>query len=506
MMLNLSNCRRVAVVGGGSAGWFAALELRKLFLHKVEVVLVEAESLGIIGAGEGSLPNFNRALEHYGLDRTEFMRETHSTHKLGLALEGWRSGAPDDVFLHQFSYSHDGVDLTSWVEPNGSYPLASILINQGYQLQHYPATWKMWQEGASQATAEAFLQSLPAKTPMAYHFDARMLASYLRDIAIKRGVQHINATVESVRLDEKRHVTALVLPDREIEVDFVIDASGLHRLIIGKTLNASWQSYADHLLLNRALPFFIPSQTEHPPLVTRAIAMRHGWMWCIPTLERLGVGYVYCDRYTDREAAIKEVQDYWGMDIEPANDFAFEPGHYEQVWLGNVMAVGLSSGFVEPLEATSIGQTLDQLARFGELIVACDGIIPQQLIDQFNHEIGRYWDGIRDFLFLHYDTTRNDTEFWRAASNAAAPSTYKELKRTLAHRPPRLMDMEQYQGGPFRMFGVPNWMSVAAPLGILSREATALDLRSLSQEKRQRLGSFLTKVESRMKAESGASN
>ncbi len=203
--------------------------------------------------------------------------------------------------------------------------LASILINQGYQLQHYPATWKMWREGASQATAEAFLQSLPANTPMAYHFDARKLASYLRDIAIKRGVRHINSIVENVRLDARKHVTALLLPDREIAVDFVIDASGLHRLIIGKSLNAPWQSYAEHLLLNRALPFFIPSQTEHPPLVTRAIAMKHGWMWCIPTLERLGVGYVYCDRYTDKEAATKEVQDYWGMDIEPANDFASNP-------------------------------------------------------------------------------------------------------------------------------------------------------------------------------------
>ncbi len=139
------------------------------------------------------------------------------------------------------------------------------------------------------------------------------------------------------------------------------------------------------------------------------------------------------------------------------------------------------------------------------MVVACDGIITQQLIDQFNNEVSSYWDGIRDFLFLHYDTPRNDTEFWRAASSATAPSTYKELKRTFTHRPPRQMDLEQYRGGPFRMFGVPNWMSVAAPLGIVPREATSMDLRFLSDEKRQRLGAFLAKVESRMKAENAAS-
>ncbi|QJP11543.1 tryptophan halogenase family protein [Pseudomonas multiresinivorans] len=500
-MLNLSKCHRVAVVGGGSAGWFSALELRRLFPSQVEVLVIESENLGIIGAGEGSVPNFNRALDHYEIDRAEFMRETRSTHKLGLTLEGWRTGKKDDVFLHHFSYSNDGLDLTSWVEPNGSFPLASILLNQGYQLQHYPAIWQMWSDGASQAEAEAYLQSLPAKTPMAYHFDARKLASYLRDVAVKRGVVHVNATVENVRLDERQHVTALLLQDREIEVDFVIDASGLHRLIIGKALNAPWQSYSEHLLLNRALPFFIPAQTEHPPLVTRAIAMKHGWMWCIPTLERLGVGYAYCDRYTDKEAAIKEVQEYWGMEIEPANHFAFNPGHYDQVWLGNVMAVGLSSGFVEPLEATSIGQTLDQLARFGQIVASCHGVIPQPLIEQFNGEVSRYWDGIRDFLFLHYDTPRNDTEFWRAASSAPAPASYRELKQALALRPPRLIDLEPYTGGPFRMFGPLNWMSVATQLGIIPREATATDLMYLPQEKRVRLAEFLRKVENRMKAD-----
>jgi tryptophan halogenase len=503
-MLNLSNCRRVAVVGGGSAGWFAALELRKLFLDKVEIVLVESETLGIIGAGEGSLPNFNRALDRYQIDRTEFMRETRSTYKLGLSLEGWRTGAKDDVFLHPFAFLSQGVDLNSWIEPNGSYPLASILINQNLPLDHFPDVWRLYREGASQEQAESYLQeqlkqySVP---PMAFHFDARKLAAYLREVAVKRGVKRINAQVNSVRLDERRHVTDLILEDGEIAVDFVIDASGLRRLIIEKALNAPWRSYCEHLLLNEALPFFIPAQTANPSLVTRAIAMKNGWMWSIPTQERLGVGYVYSNQHTDREGALREAQEYWGMEIEPVNHFSFSPGHFEKVWIGNVMAVGLSSGFVEPLEATSIGQTLVQLARFNQLVSCSDGIIPQQLVDEFNRDITRHWDGIRDFLFLHYDTPRQDTAFWRAASSAPAPASYAELKRTFKLRPPREMDLEPYRGGTFSLFGPTSWMSVAAPLGVLTREATAADLVPLSTEKRQQIGEFLIQVDRRMIAE-----
>ncbi|NNN26032.1 MULTISPECIES: tryptophan halogenase family protein [Pseudomonas] len=508
-MLNLSNYRRVAVVGGGSAGWFAALELRKLFLDNVEVVLIESETLGIIGAGEGSLPNFNRALDRYEIDRAEFMRETRSTYKLGLTLEGWRTGTKDDIFFHPFSFHSDGVDLNAWVEPNGSYPLASILLNQNLQLHHFPDAWRLYRDGASQQQAETYLQEQLkyfAVPPMAFHFDARKLAVYLREVALKRGVKKINARVESVRLNEHRHVTDLILENGELAVDFVIDASGLHRLIIDKALHSPWESYSDHLLLNQALPFFIPAQTAHPSLVTRAIAMNNGWMWCIPTQDRLGVGYVYSNQHTDKEGALREAQAYWGMEIEPVNHFAFSPGHFKQVWIGNVMAVGLSSGFVEPLEATSIGQTLIQLARFNQVVSACDGFIPQQLIDQFNRDITRHWDGIRDFLFLHYDTPRQDTEFWRAASSATPPPAYAELKRTFALRPPRDLDLEPYRGGTFSLFGPTSWMSVAAPLGVLTRQATAADLIRLTKEQRWNIGEFLAKVEPRMSAEAAMTN
>lgn len=500
-MLDLFNCRRIAVVGGGSAGWFSALELRQLFPERVEIVLIESEALGIIGAGEGSLPNFNRALARYKIDKSEFMRETRSTYKLGVALEGWRTGAADDVFYHQFLYSADNTDLLSWTEPNGSLPLASALINQGFQLDHYSNLWQMCRKPTSQAEVEHYLAGLSNDSHLAYHFDARKLASYLKEVAVKRGVKHINATVENVRLDSQRNVSALVMQNGELEVDFVIDASGLRRVIIEKALKTPWQSFSDCLLLDSALPFFIPARSKHPPLITRAIAMKNGWMWSIPTLERLGIGYAYSSKHTDKDSAILEVQNYWGMEIDPANHFHFSPGHFEQVWIGNVMAVGLSSGFVEPLEATSIAQTLDQLARFSHITASSNGFIPQQLVDQFNREVRGYWDGIRDFLFLHYNTSRADTQFWRDASQAPAPASFAELKKVLAIRPPRLMDMEPYSSGPYNAFGPLSWMLIASPLGLLPREATAMDLVPLSAEKRKRLAVFLDKTVPRLRAQ-----
>lgn len=502
-MLNFSNCKRVAVVGGGCAGWFAALELRKLFLDSAEVVLIEGPALQSIGKVEGSLSNFNFALDRYGIDRAELMRETGSTYKLGITLEGWRTATQNDIFLHPSSFSGFGIDLNAWIEPNGSYPLASILINQDLHLDHFPDAWRLHREGASQAQAESYLlnQKHYAVPPIAIHFDTSRLASYLQKVATKRGVKYINTAVKSARLNDRQHITDVILEGGEISVDFVVDASGFHRSLIGHLLKSPWKSYSEQLLANRMLSFSIPSQSTHPALVSRAIAMNNGWMWCAPAGSHLDVGYVYCDKYTNEKDALKEAQAYWGVTANSVEHFAFSQGHYEQIWIGNVMAVGASSGFVEPLEATALSQTLIQLARFNQVVASSGGIIPQQLVDLFNQDIHRHWEGIRDFLFLHYDTPRQDTEFWKAVHNTSASVAYAELKRTFGLRPPREMDMEPYRGGTFSVFGPTNWMSVAAPLGVLTRQATAADLVPLTKDQRWEIGEFLAKVESKLEPE-----
>ena len=489
-MRNLWDCKKVVVLGGGTAGWFAALEMRRLFSTKVEITVVESKEIGIIGAGEGSVPNFLGALQRYGIDVLEYMRETQSTYKLGVSFEGWRTGEKNDGFYHLFSVTRDSMSLRDWTE-SSSYPLAAAMLNKGIPFDAYPTSRRLIEARASQQEVAAHLANAKS-TEYAYHFDARRLADYLRKVATSRGVKRIDAIVKDVQLDENGDVLALRTDSESIKGDFFIDASGMRRLIVGKTLGSKWRSFSAHLTLDRGMPFFMPlPEGKNVPLVTRAIALNAGWMWVIPTQGRLGCGYVYSSAHTSEEDAITELSRYWGQSIEPVNRIKFEAGQFERVWIGNVMAVGLSSGFVEPLEATSIGQTLSQLAYFGDLMIDCQGVIPHPLIDRFNTQVAAYWDGLLDFLLLHYESQRGDTEYWRDVADFDRPKRYEELLQAFKLRTPRDIDFSGHAAGNGIMFGALSWMLVGAPLGVIPANAGVTELTRLSTEKQGKMRQFL---------------
>jgi tryptophan halogenase len=294
-----------------------------------------------------------------------------------------------------------------------------------------------------------------------------------------------------VRRDHRGDVAALLTDDGEISGDFFIDATGFRRLLMGESLQTPWTSYAPYLLLDSALPFLMPSRAAHPPLVTHSKALDAGWMWTIPTQGRLGCGYVFSSAHAGEQDALRELEAHWGGPVEPINRFRFEAGRLERCWSGNVMAVGLASGFVEPLEATSIGQTLSQLASFGDLVADTQGHVTQQSIDHFCHQTAAYWDGIRDFLVMHYDTPRADTAFWRDVRAAPRPASYLELKSAFGARTPRDIDFAQHAAGGRTMFGALSWMAIAAPMKLLKPDATLVELARLDKEKRERLLQFV---------------
>lgn len=487
-MLDLSRARRVLVVGGGTAGWLAALEMRHSFPRGVEVAVVESEAIGILGAGEGSILNFDLALRRWGIDRAQFMAQTQATYKLGVRFDGWRSPAPGDRYFHMFSTRRAGVCLSDW-RRRGFYPYSSWLMSQGISPGDYSAMRELIDREASQAAVEAHLAAVPDDA-FAYHFDARRLATFLRAKAEERGVRRIESVVRGFAQDERGMLRAAITDKGEVTADFFIDASGFAGLIHRKLLGAPWDSFADSLLLDRAMPFFLPLQGEHPPLVTVSRAMKSGWMWTIPTQGRLGCGYVYSSAFADEQQVLSELRQVLGREPDPIADVRFSPGRLRTCLARNALAVGLSSGFVEPLEATSIGLTIYQLMLFGAMVWESDGIVPDRVVEVFNEEVVRGWDSIQDFLILHYDGARDDTPFWQAARSAAKPARYQDLLQVFRSRTPRQPDLLPYFMGGKLIFGIPSWETVGFAMGHLSRETAAAQVGSLSPEDQVHLARF----------------
>ncbi|MGJ7505098.1 tryptophan halogenase family protein [Variovorax sp. ZT5P49] len=493
-MLNLRNASRAVVIGGGTAGWFAALSLRRMFAPQVEVRVIESPEIGIVGVGEGGLLNLIDALRRNGIDVNEFVRETGAAFKLGFSYEGWRTGAEDDRYYHLFG--RPGLQETDWME-GGFRPLFSGMVREGVELHRYIPGFAAIASNASQQEAAA-MQQLGARSGLSasFHFDSHKLADYLRRVAVSRGVVHQQARVEELMCDAQDMARGVRIDDGEIiDLDLLIDASGLARLGIGKKLGIRWRSFSEHLLLDRAVPFHMPHPQQNPSLVTRAIAMPAGWMWQIPLVERVGAGYVFSSAHTDETQVIDEIHRCIGPDVEPMRTLRFEPGHFEQVWVGNVMAIGLASGFVEPLEATSIGQMLEQLRNFERIVTAGDGVVSGHLIDGFNEANARCWSGIRDFLRMHYDCPRRDTAFWRDVAALPLPPGYSELRQCFQQRTPRLIDVQNYAiHGWQGIFHVINWLFVAAPLGVVPPEAAAAELASLPAASRQRVAIYMNRL------------
>jgi tryptophan halogenase len=487
-MLDLSRAKRVLIVGGGTAGWLAALEMRHSMPAHVEVTLIESEAIGILGAGEGSILNFDQALTRWGIDRREFIAQTHATYKLGVQFDGWRRPGPGDRYFHMFSTRRAGVCLTEW-RRRGFYPYSSWLMSQGISPGDYSSLRALIDRGASQAQVERHLEGNPEDAP-AYHFDARRLAAYLRTQAQARGVRRVEGVVSGFTQDRQGLLRAAMTEQGELGADFFIDATGFAGLIHRKLLQEPWDSFADSLLLDRALPFFLPRRSEHPPLVTVSRAMRHGWMWTIPTQDRLGCGYVYSSAFTDEQQVLAELKEVVGAEVEPLAHLRFSPGRLRNCLARNALAVGLSSGFVEPLEATSIGQTIYQLMLFGALVSESDGIIPDRVVEVFNEEVARGWDSIQDFLILHYDGARQDTPFWQAARSAAKPARYLDLRETLKRRTPRHPDLLPYFMGGRLIFGIPSWETVGWAMGHLTRETAQRQLAALSAQDMVQVAKF----------------
>jgi flavin-dependent dehydrogenase len=455
---------KIVIVGGGTAGWLAACYLSR-FNHSTktpnEIVVIESSKIPIIGAGEGSTGIFtkilNRDFKAWNLNEVDFLTKTESTLKLGINFKDWNGKGT------QF-YSPVQPSETTMASIDNHLLVCHMLGNyydsspSGYLMANGISTY-------SPNGSTIFGHS--------YHFDAHKVGKYFKEHAMKiGGVKTIDTEITSINKDsltgELKSVETTI---GNIEGDMWIDCSGFSRVLI-EPMGGGWVSYKDYLLTNAAIPFIEKYKpNEVPNLETLSQAQPNGWMWQIPTQERYGCGYVYSDNHTTFEKAVEELEKNIGRKIEPIRNLKFEPGRVANPWVKNVIAIGLSQGFVEPLEATSIHATIVQLDFLcsNAINFAYDKNTSafQANINRYNKFVNFFFDDIKDLIQIHYMTEREDTPFWKDLKYSVKKTDFvSDILDICKHRSPSMLDFNFYHGSG--NWGVWCWTLIG--LGHITKE------------------------------------
>ncbi len=439
---------KIVIVGGGTAGWMTAAALsRYLPPDQTQIVLIESEDIGTIGVGEATIPQiatFNRML---GIDENDFVRETQGTFKLGIEFRDW--GRIGDRYFHPFGeygFDLEGTEFHHfWRRDNGAGETHSL---NSYSLN------------ASAAYAGRFVRpdgdprSVLSKMGYAFHFDATLYAGYLSRFAQARGVKRIEGKVVQVRqVADTGFIERVQLEDgREFDGQLFIDCTGFYGLLIEQTLQAGYQDWRRWLPMDRAVA--LPCESvEAPRPYTIATARDAGWTWRIPLQHRVGNGHVYCSEHLDADAALETLlQALDGAPLAEPRHLRFVTGRREKLWVNNCVAIGLSAGFLEPLESTSIHMIQSGVAKL--LALFPDTAFNPVERDEYNRLLSVSFQHIRDFIILHYVASdRTDTPFWRRMKTIDVPETLQ-----------RKMALMEASGRFFRyddeLFCVTSWQAV----------------------------------------------
>ncbi len=414
--------RNIVVVGGGTAGWMAAACFARLLKSPdINIQVIESDAIGIVGVGEATIPHilyFNRLL---GLVENDFVRTTQATFKLGIEFVNW--GRVGQRYIHPFGAY--GVNMEGlhfhhfWLRHLRSGNVADI---DAYNLQVLMARAGKFQR------PERTLQESPLNTiSYAFHFDASLYAKFLRDFSLARGATRIEGKIVRVQQHaESGFVESVTLESGQtVAGDLFIDCSGFRGLLTEQTLQSGYDDWGNYLPCDRAIARAC-RKTGDPIPYTRATAKNAGWQWRIPLQSRTGNGHVYCSEFISDEAALDSLNaDLDGEPISEPNFLRFRAGIRRKSWNKNVVALGLASGFLEPLESTSIHLIQSGIARL--MTNFPDKTFNQPDIDYYNKRTRLEYEQVRDFIILHYHATqRDDSPFWDYCRNMPIPESLAE--------------------------------------------------------------------------------
>ena len=402
-----SNKKRIVIVGGGTAGWIAAnLMATNWEGQGFDITLVESPNIGIIGVGEGSTPPLRGFMNAIGVAESEWMPECNATYKVGITFRNWSTKPGFTEYFHPFLCQPDEFSAPAFFHN-------SFLRRKGIDLEGHPNHFFLATELARQHLAPVAPPNFPFEMNYGYHFNSGLLGQFLAKVAARKGVKYQQATVTEVVLDDKGFIDRLETEEGEtIKADFYVDSTGFRSQLLQQALGVPFISGAD-VLFNDSAVVFPTDPEENVSPQTISTALKNGWAWKIPLTTRFGNGYVYSSRFCDPDDAETELREHLGLldaDVE-SRRLKFKVGRVEQHWAKNCLAVGLSQGFVEPLEATALDMVQETVVRFIEHYNK--GNFTDQYQDEFNAYVSRRFDAVRDYIVCHYRiNSRTDTEYW----------------------------------------------------------------------------------------------
>ncbi|MDP2560043.1 tryptophan halogenase family protein [Psychrobium sp. 1_MG-2023] len=465
--------KKITIVGGGTAGWMSALIFNHLWQDKgFKIELIESSEISTVGVGEGSTPALKVFFDKLGIDEHEWMSQCSATYKCGITFKNWSTIPDFNSYHHPFPNELDNRYLSTFTQH-------CQRRLQGENVFAHPDEFFLATQLSQQSLSPIAQHSFPFEQTYGYHFDATLLGQFLAKKAQQRGIIHTKATIEHVSLNPTNgNIKTLHTSDGQaIDGDLFVDCSGFISLLMTKALGVDFHSYQELLFNDKAIA--IPTSLEQPiSSQTVSTALNNGWAWKIPLTNRQGNGYVYSSSYCDSDQAETELRAHLGIldcDIE-ARHLSMKVGRLTKHWHKNCLAVGLSQGFIEPLEATALLLIQQTAAIFAQYWEKSEWQDSQQ--QAFNQRINDLFDGVKDYIVAHYKTnTRNDTQYWRdnqLGLDKISPSLQhilqcwqqggdlsKELKR---------QNIEQYY---------PNmsWYCLLAGMGIFPNQQSLRDAR-----------------------------
>lgn len=468
--------KKVVIAGGGTAGWMAAAGLAKLIGKNLEVVLVESDDIPTVGVGEATIPTLHIFHQLLGIKEQDFMAATNATFKLGIAFENWRDVNKD--YLHSFGFLGQGC----WAAGFQHFWLKGRELGMASELGNYVPEHLGAREGR-------FAVRDGQELNHAYHLDAGLYAKYLRNIAEKFGCRRAEGNIAKVNLnDDSGYIDSITLASGEIvEGDLFIDCTGFRALLIEEALHTGFDDWSHVLPCDSAIA--VQTKTVGKPIpYTRSIARDAGWQWRIPLQNRTGNGFVFCSKYMSDDEAIKILLDnIEGERLNEPRVIKFKTGQRRKYWNKNCIAMGLSSGFIEPLESTGIHLFQRAIIRL-LLMFPSQGINPSD-VEEYNVQTKEEAENIKDFIILHYHLTdRKDTAFWRYCKNMEVPESLK-------HRMKLFKEGGQVFKKDEELFGETSWIQVMMGQGMMPQQYHPIvDMMSDDE-----LRNFLNTIESGVK-------
>lgn len=451
---------RTVIVGGGTAGWMAAnLMARRWHGEKADICLLESPDVGIIGVGEGSTPQLKAFFDAIGVTEADWMPRCNATYKVGISFRGWSTRPGFDGYFHPFPAQTDTRNYKAFV-------YNCYLRRNGIDVDAHPDRYFVPAYLAKHGLGPIPDSNFPFPVLYGYHFDSLLLGRYLRDVAVARGVTHRQASVTDVIRGDSGGIGELVLDDgSRVAADFFVDSTGFRSLLMQQGMHVPFRSFSDNLF-NDAAVVLPTKQGRTPQSQTISTAMRHGWAWEIPLTNRIGNGYVYSSASCSPDEAELELRQKLGLvdDEIEARHLKFKVGRVDKHWHANCLAVGLSQGFIEPLEATALHVVQSTVEGFLDRYETdgCD----QRNQDAFNDEISRRIDGIRDYIVCHYRAnSRTDTEYWRTnAANENLSDSLRQILHTWLQREDLTAEIQRQ--GISRYYNTISWHCLLAGYGL----------------------------------------